>query len=235
MDIIKRFKDLPQRESMRSRNDRYWNRRRYWGCYKIGDYSVWTLVYRVCDSYIGKPFNDAFSYFCTLVPKHLQSIFLDEFDDRHYRYYDVDDDGNIQNVKRKHSKKVYFTSLDYAYDVEYWKDGKVIKPDWWNGNCRDYDEKKIVVTSGYCYEFSSRNDPTFKKLMAEKMQQLKKIHRAWKEVEEEKFWKRQEECIRREKEKEKEENDSNIQRFGFDAKTSFKGDEYHGQKRKKNS
>jgi hypothetical protein len=236
MGRIDRLKNLPHREGMRTRyRDGSWDRH-YWHSQKIGDYTPWTLKDRVCENFIGKPFDEAFSYFCTLVPKHLQCVFLEEFDDRFYRFYDIDDDGNIQESeygrRRTRSKKVYFSSIDYEYDITYWKNGEKIKPGRWGYGNIDYDEKKIEVVSGYCLEFSSRNDPEFKRLMAEKMQQLRKLHREWKIEEEERFNLRVEQLRQQEKEEKEKQAEVDRERLGFDE-NSFFGEEYHGQKRKK--
>lgn len=49
------------------------------GHHKVGDYYPYDIAKRVIKKYLGKSFDDAFSYYCTLVPKYMQHIFLEEF------------------------------------------------------------------------------------------------------------------------------------------------------------
>lgn len=97
---------------------------RYWWRSESGK-DPYKILYRVLDSYIGKQFDKAFSYFCTLVDFQFQYIFLKEFEkhDIYYysflNYYYVDKVGNIQvhksdrpkRYKTKRTKREYYESI----------------------------------------------------------------------------------------------------------------------------
>ena len=57
------------------------------GHHKVGDYYPYDIAKRVIKKYLGKSFDDAFSYYCTLVPKYMQHIFLEEFQPSRYSWY----------------------------------------------------------------------------------------------------------------------------------------------------
>lgn len=90
------------------------------------NYYDWFKANNVIKKYLGKSFNEAFSYYCKLVPQYEQSTFLGKFNLGRHKYfyhyyipdYIIDDDGNIQiNPKSKLNRKpIYvFRSFDYEY------------------------------------------------------------------------------------------------------------------------
>jgi len=101
---------------------------RHWGRSESSK-DPYKILYRVLDSYIGKQFDKAFSYFCTLIDFQFQYIFLKEFEDSriyihkdYYSfldYYYIDKVGNIQvhksdrpkRYKNKRTKKEYYESI----------------------------------------------------------------------------------------------------------------------------
>jgi len=58
---------------------------------------------RILHHYIGKSFDDAFSYYCKLVPKHYQHLFLEEFETPFSRWsgWSLDENKNIVYKKRE--------------------------------------------------------------------------------------------------------------------------------------
>ena len=83
---IMNLDSLPKKESRKAyltkKHGDMWNLHHFdhsWHRSDKNDY-VWVKVKRVIKKYMGKSFDEAFSYFCTLVPKHEQSEFLKEFE-----------------------------------------------------------------------------------------------------------------------------------------------------------
>lgn len=132
---------------------------------------------------MGKSFDEAFSYFCTLVPKHEQSEFLREFENAYGCYepdYIIDNNGNIQinknsywnkKIKDKSKESVIFYSIDY-------------EEGWYNTITKKvYNHKEFsrlhydmfptknfieIVISGFSKEFESKKDKEYIRLMKEK-------------------------------------------------------------------
>lgn len=239
------YQNLPFRCSMRiSGGDNSWDR--YWGRnsanHKVGDYFPWKIVERVCKKFKGKNFNDAFAHFCTLVPKYQQCIFIEEFEFNSYYYrrtgwgWYIDDNGNIQYKGPKRDKTVLFRSYDFEKEDIYAPVPRNEhhlrkKRDWWGNPNGEYLGYK--VTKGFERRFSSTNDPTYRRLSAEYRDRKRKDDRARKKYMREKvfIFKTEEELW---EEMERFNNSINIERHGFDEETSFRGPEYHGQKRKLN-
>lgn len=83
----------------------------------------WIISSRVVKSFIGKQFDKAFSYYCSLVDFQYQYCFFQEFEERRwwgyrwYGYYYIDKVGNIQYRKPKtrnnpkRSAKEYYETL----------------------------------------------------------------------------------------------------------------------------
>jgi hypothetical protein len=69
--------------------------------------SMRTKYYKVRDRilhhYIGKSFDDAFSYYCTKVPAQYQKLFLEEFENPFSRWseWSLDESKNIVHIKRE--------------------------------------------------------------------------------------------------------------------------------------
>lgn len=219
---------LPYRESI--------NRNRDWWGYsheKVGDYTTYQIRRRIYKVYTNQPFNDAFSHFCKIVPKHLQRDFYNEIQPRwhwtYYTYYLVD---GIIKKKPENSKQVTFTSDDYK--IEYfhkitrakWKLGKFDKIIKSLKYLTEKEQQKFleyepVVVSGFKKTFSSANDPAYKKLVAEKNQKIKKEKKQEKLDRKNKAY-----CFLTKSELasklDKEANDIKIIKHGFDLVTSFR-------------
>lgn len=120
---LEKLQDLPKQLSKLERNNK--NRYSYKRSpiHRVGDYYPWTLVDRIAEAYVNKPFDDAFSYYCTKVPKYQQYKFLELFEETHRRWYDdykVDEEGIIRKIIRDTPKQVHhFYSDDYE---SAWKD-----------------------------------------------------------------------------------------------------------------
>ena len=71
---------------------RYWRKEPY---RKIKD--------RILYHYIGKSFDEAFSHYCKLIPKHYQRLFLEEFEKPFSRWseWSLDENKNIVYKKRE--------------------------------------------------------------------------------------------------------------------------------------
>lgn len=69
------------------------------GWYKLRYTSPSTIVSRIIEKYMGKSFNDAFSYYCKLVPRMYQKEFLEEFEPSRgtSSSYITDKNGNIKD------------------------------------------------------------------------------------------------------------------------------------------
>ena len=78
---------------------------------------------RVIKKFMGKSFNNAFSYYCSLVPKYQQKYFLEQFEKRRVWYepkYTTNSQGVIKDNRRARSKQqIYFTSDDYATEYRH--------------------------------------------------------------------------------------------------------------------
>lgn len=85
--------------------------RKYKDMYNLGRFdhplSMRTKYYKVRDRilhhYIGKSFDEAFSHFCKIVPKHYQHLFLEVFESPFSRWNDwsLDESKNIVHIKRE--------------------------------------------------------------------------------------------------------------------------------------
>lgn len=101
---IEALDNLPFRETTKYRS-RYCYKYKHRESHKVDGIYPWTRVRRILEANIGKSFDLAFSYYCTLVPKYQQKYFLEEFETKYWRaggssygYY-VDEQGNIQENK----------------------------------------------------------------------------------------------------------------------------------------
>ena len=65
---------IPSKEE---RNDRWEYRKSY--SHPVKHMSPWDRIDKLLRKYIGKPFDDAFSYYCKQVPTYQQHIFLEYF------------------------------------------------------------------------------------------------------------------------------------------------------------
>ena len=225
---IDKLKQLPFKESMykSSDNNDPWHWSGTSDYHRVDNYFPSTTAERVLDKFVGKHVNKAFSYYCTLVPKYQQQWFWEEIEkDRraywHWRrpgYY-IDNGNNIRKQKKNNPprKYVYIGEEDIVTkNVTYFhkshpKYGKRLPPIEENIDSIAYEKKYYQGTKGYA------------RTMAEKQQ-----HKMNKEVIEDYYDFNR---IKREK-KANEEDEAIRNRHGFDE-TSFIGEEYHGQKRKR--
>jgi hypothetical protein len=202
-------------------------RRRTW--HKVGDYNPWTIAERVIENNIGKPFDEAFSYYCKLVPVYQQNVFLEEFNlgRQYYRHLDyrIDEEGLIQRKRDRNKYKGPYTfySRDYRVEERHIETGK-LKPEdrWWSKKYKVDDSMYVkVVASGFSETFDSKKDRRYKRLTAEKYKEYLRNCKARKkrpDINEHDFRR-----ILKEKElKEREENLIKILSHGFDPVTSFR-------------
>ena len=101
---IEYLESLPKRERSKDRDLLEKINRRYYrdSQRSFGKRSPYFTAVKVIDNNIGKPFNDAFSYYCKHVIKYDQHIFKSYFADFNNRYenYFIDDEGLIQENPR---------------------------------------------------------------------------------------------------------------------------------------
>lgn len=210
----------------------------------VGNYSVWKIIRRVLKHFTGRHINEAFSYFCKLVPKHQQYFILDELKPR-YRFwytsdYILDDNGIIIHNSRERKKVIYYSEdyeTQYQHKVNHtfihksdYRNGCIVKG-WTNRVEINKDDYELVIVSGWCKEFEYRTDREFCRLMAEKAKRHKRSCKAYNKERKAKAY-----CFLTQDElvvKKSKIEDLHIRdRHGFDE-TTFKGIEYHGQKRKR--
>ena len=201
-----------------------------WECISGSDYhpidKIWPhkRIRRICDAFIGKSFDDAFSKFCKEVPDYQQKFFLDEFDINYFPDYVLDDNGNIQKTFRENpSKTVYFYSDDFKTEKRHKKTG-VKESEWpWMDKRYNKEDYGYVIISGYELKFSSKNDPEYKRLCADQQKRIKSLNRKKeKELTEKAYSFISKEDI--EILKEKILDKDKIERKGFDYLTSFRSD-----------
>lgn len=239
---IEELENLPKRIShskyARTEN-KYWN----WGESRFRGINVYSIANRIVDANIGKSFDMTFSYFCKKI-HHKQRwyhCFLDKFssngDDKFSRYtfydYFVDENRLIQKYNRIEPKKMYiWKSNDYKDELRYVSDDRVVsKLSIFERNRRNYNGDKTYrfILSGEVksYPYGSR---IATKLISERAQKLRKLERqeliAKREIQY-CFLSKNELQVKKDKELSWIDRD----RLGF-GKDSFKGIEYHGQKRK---
>lgn len=248
------LENLPLKES-----NSYYKYRKYKYKLKYNKYrnskSHWKILDRVLKNNIGKSFDLAFHYFCTKVKKEYQHIFLDKFKKEYYRrrFYSewgVDENGNIVYIPHQPqaSKKVTFYSDDYKAEIYY--KGTNIKQSQYHlkFSWKKYHEAthnnmwEARVISGWSKEYSSKNDPEYKRLrnaQLKKKELIYKKEQSAKILTEDKirqlFHEGRERIQKQQKELQKEEliyqqfliqekleNEVKIESHGFDSKLSFR-------------
>ena len=213
------------------------------------DYA-WVKAERAIKRFIGKSYDNAFSHFCKQVELFDQHEFDKYFTsgtgwNKYPSEYIVDVNCNIQynpeyklrpwRKRKEESKGVIFKSYDYKESYvnihtgetndnpyRYYFGGKKLNGDW-----------VLRVIDGFWKEFESEFDKEYLRLVKEDAHRKELAYRRY-----EKWRKKHKQYDFRtdeEKKKEQEQKADIIKRdaHGFDDK-SFKGEEYHGQKRKKN-
>jgi len=204
-----------------------------------GEYPT-TWARRVFKKYVNQPYEEAFAYFCTLVPDYQQKWFKSEFDVSRgwwtpYDQYTLDEDNIIRVMEKKQKKgPVTFESFDYKIGYKSKKSGSIIVPkNNWDTRriIKDYPGQYVeVVISGYIKEFESDKDREYIRLMKEKAK-LKNLDKKNKKKEKQKI---AYSFLTKEEVQRKAEISTDlikVKKHGFD-KESFRGIEYHGQKRK---
>ena len=243
---LERLENLPKRMGFRKQftlDDRGGWRR--WLYFKNDYYSI---AERIIKNNIGKPFDTTFSYFCKKINynQFAYNCFLDKFSfdnaRRRWRFYTeyygywVDDNRLIQETKYPRTTCPYiWKSPDYKSERCYAFDDKLVsKVNWQEEKQRlskgDYVYVKVI--SGYTQEYA-QNSAFAIKSKTESRKKHTKFERdndIWDKKSKEADW-----VLRNKKqlakEKEREEDRIRMEALGFDS-NSFKGIEYHGQKRK---
>lgn len=218
---LEKLEELPTKESISRNKDRWSYKPKVY--HNIGHYSLYTLIDRVCKMYLGKHINEAFSYYCKLVPKYQQKFFHKNFGNKRYGTYLIENDIIILNPRYTQKKIYKIYSDDYKIGYKYiGKDHKL------KGYIakevpyfRDKNEYETVVISGHIQYFESRKDPRYVKYHSEKQ---KKYRRELREkCKEDKL--RQYNFLTKSEQQlilDKESNDIKIIKHGFDLVTSFR-------------
>lgn len=236
---IKKLQNLPNKLSMKFSEKSHNKKIKYWGDYRYKPkYNPWKICERILKNNIGKSFNLAFTYYCKFVPKHEQYIFLEEFDDnrKFWRWrggYYIDKNGNIQykNNWIKPKKQIILYSNDYKTELRHIITGKKKPEFFWSfkHGLKEEDFKPFIV-DGKEYVFETKKDPKYKRLFNNQLKQSRKkdrINNLLKKKIQYNFLTKEEQEIKNSLKNDLIKRDSH----GFDE-NSFKGIEYHGQKRK---
>ena len=194
MDILEKYENLPFREGRKDYLTRkygnMWNTRfdHPWEKSEKSDYD-WFKAKNILRKYLGKSFDEAFSYYCTLVPFHEQETFLWYFGRGRYTYrsyyydYIVDDEGNIQRNPKstKFKKSVYvFVSFDYKYGYKHKVTGEIVDPSSYGFKCgfssyyKNTDEYEKVTLKGIYKRFDTIT-PEFKRLKREDIRRKRRF------------------------------------------------------------
>ena len=219
--------------------------------HRVGDYFPSTIRERVIEKFMDKSFDQAFAYFCTLVPKYQQKEFKEGFTfgiNKSWRSsnYEIVN-GIIRKIEHEDYKKpVRFKSDDYTEtyqhkvtghkisDNEYWNRSAYIRTKGSSSNGKwmaiNRDDYELITLTGWSQEFESTRDPRYLKLTQERAQR-----KHLEQKKEDKVKKHRSYCFLTKDELQKKCDISESRlvrdRHGFD-KTTFMGIEYHGQKRK---
>ncbi len=245
-DSIQSVKAL--NKEAKAKSDYIWGHDRRGKYHPVNDVWTWDRIKKLLAKFVGKPFDDAFSYYCRQVPKYQQHIFLEYFTPSHSRYrntFYVDDDGLIQKDLDtwKKSKKVIYYSDDYKTEIRHKVTGKSKPDNWWDqpfteNNYREkypkaksyYEAQALfdnefepIIISGWVKEFDSKKDPEYKRLMSEKRKRHEKARKESVKAEKSKQYSFTHETFG-EKILAKRENLLKIKRKGFDPNTSFHKD-----------
>ncbi len=206
-----------------------WDRRRKSDNHKVDNIYPWTRVNRICEAFVGKQFDKAFSEYCSQVPVYQQKFFMEEFERKpwktdYWTYFYVDKQGNIQKHIGEHfkkKKKVYFYSDDYKTEKRHKITGVAYPQYHWMDKKFKEEDYEMVVVEGYFLEFKSAKDPEFIRLTTD---QRKRKKAAARELAKEKAVKTYSFISKSEKELEKEKarNKVKIEAKGFDYETSFR-------------
>ena len=237
------YDNIPLKEPNKEYKSKLKWRRKYSNGHKVKYFSdssksAYRIVDFVIKKFLGKSYDKAFSYYCSKVMKSEQYLFEKKFKkDFHWSWepdYIVDKQGRIQknkNAYKKAKEPIIFYSHDYVSAYRDKKTGEIIKKAqfyWYNNESSEYEE---IVISGYSKEFKSAKDPEFIRLTNNKKQFIAKQKRDLKLAKDQENELLLHNIEASKKEKEMAINNTKIQAHGF-GDDSFKGIEYHGEKRK---
>jgi len=252
--LLDNLENLPKRESRKDYLTRkygdMWDLKKFDHPHYRSENSdyPWVKAERVIKKFIGKQFDKAFSYYCKQVEQFEQYHFHTYFKKDEHRWnrsypskFIVDKNGNIQRnkeyeqkpwKKKNKDKKVIFTSFDYKEGYYNKETGETVTQLSYCATFKHNRHKwKEIVVSGFWKEFESKEDKEYIRLMIEDKKRKKLEERRYKKWLKEKqysFLTKKEEELLKQKETDLIKRDSH----GFDE-NSFKGIEYHGQKRKR--
>jgi hypothetical protein len=189
----------------------------------------WKRIKRICESYIGKPFDKAFSEYCSQVPAYQQKFFMEEFERTsrktdYWTYYYVDKQGNIQKHIGTYflkKKKVFYYSDDYKTEKRHKITGAAYPQYHWIDKKFKEEDYETAIVQGFAIEFKSVKDPEYIRLTTD---QKKRKKAAARELAKEKAVKTYSFISKLEKELEREKarNKVKIEAKGFDYETSFR-------------
>lgn len=227
--------------------------------HKVNNYFPWTNVTRVLTNYYKKHVNEAFAHYCTLVPFYQQKFFWERFDlSRRYRFitWYLDENGFIQNADFENPEKGPYTlkSPDFKSRLRHRETGHWVEDFYairekpygpilyytYKGRFRQIAAHNVYVATledfvevtiaGWRKSFSSKRDPGYQKAYQEQQRALRKERRSQAKAKAEIEY-----CMLTKVEKEiKRLSQFDVVKrdcHGFDEE-SFKGEFYHGQKRK---
>ena len=229
---IELLETLPYREKVSRLSHGHWTGRKNLWRHSLGDYDYHKITKRILEDNIGNSYDSTYSKYCKKVKPEYRSLFNKILTQDWYSYY-IDDNGLIQKTKTvKVYKPVTFYSYDYRTCFVHKQTGEVISKKQyrylWYGK-GNYTE---IVISGYSKDFESTKDKEYRKLMRIRTKQYKFLYKRDRKYQKEKQY-----CFltksELQKKKDMELDSIKIESHGFDEE-SFKGIEYHGQKRKKN-
>jgi len=232
--ITKYVKGAPLKSAKLTQEERLkhdWDRRHKSESHSTNGVTPWKRVQRICEDYIGKQFDKAFSEYCSQVPVYQQKFFMQEFERKpwktdYWTYFYVDKQGNIQKHIGTYflkKKKVYFYSDDYKTEKRHKRTGAAYPQYHWIDKKFKEEDYETVVVEGFFLEFKSAKDPEFIRLTTD---QRKRKKAAARELAKEKAAKSYSFISQTEKdlEKEKARNKVKIEAKGFDYETSFRKD-----------
>jgi len=230
--ITKYVKGAPLKSAKLTQEERLkhdWDRRHKSEYHSTDGIAPWKRVKRICEAYIGKQFDKAFSEYCSQVPVYQQKFFMQEFERKpwktdYWTYYYVDKQGNIQKHIGTYflkKKKVYYYSDDYKTEKRHKVTGAAYPTYHWLDKKFKEEDYEMVVIEGYFLEFKSAKDPEYIRLTTD---QRKRKKAAARELAKEKAAKSYSFISKSEKEMEKEKarNKVKIEAKGFDYETSFR-------------
>lgn len=182
--ISKYIKGAPLKSAKLTQEERLkrdWDRRHKSESHPIDGISPWKRVKRICEAYIGKQFDKAFSEYCSQVPVYQQKFFMQEFERKpwktdYWTYYYVDKQGNIQKHIGTYflkKKKVYFYSDDYKAEKRHKVTGAAYPQYHWMDKKFKEEDYEYVVVEGYFLEFKSAKDPEFIRLTTDQRKRKK--------------------------------------------------------------